>query len=625
MCGINGATAASLDTLKKMNDALSHRGPDASGVFHDEHVSLGHRRLAVVDLSEGGVQPMGYQKEFGASSEVFHPDSYKESKYVLVFNGEIYNYEEIRAHLQSTGYVFRTESDSEIILAAYDAWGEACVTHFNGMWAFAIYDKEKETLFISRDRLGVKPLYYSLGEGTFSFSSEIKGLLAAGVDTSLDSESVELYFSLGFIPAPHSIYRAIRKLPAAHTMRYDLAAHTCGISQYWEMPQYAPEYNRGKLIAEGKELLADATRIRMRADVPVGAFLSGGLDSSAIVGEMRKYTKAENLHTFSIGFDGIYDESRFIHLVADTMQTKHHHTYFTRDDFDTRVADFVHMYDEPLADTSGFPTRLLSEKTREHVTVALSGDGGDEVFGGYWSHIAGRRFDLLQRVPRFIRVILAHIPRSGIFARTPLHSLQVACRLSLGRPEDFLADMAFGDTFRTDNTREWLRERFAYALERGRGVYAEALRIHDAISNTLPDAFLVKVDRASMFHSLEVRSPFLDYRFFEYAQRIPSKWKVGLFRGKILMREIIKDCVPQEILHRGKQGFSPPINDWIVEEQYQEELKQAVADLESISPVVADWYRERLSVSTTVNRIYLVRLFVFRAWFKYWVLEKSKI
>ena len=602
-----------------MNDAIKHRGPDAVGVFFDQGVALGHRRLAVIDLSPAGVQPMGYRKQDGASSETFHPERFVRADFILVFNGEIYNYRALREELIREGCTFSTESDSEVILAAYSVWGFSCVTHMNGMWAFCIYDKKKQILFASRDRLGVKPFYYTATDAGFRFSSELKGLVASEIDKTLDKEALGLYFSLGFIPAPFTIYSSVRKLEAAHNIQYEIASQTYSIERYWELPRYSPKGSRAELVAEGKELLADAVRLRVHADVPVGAFLSGGLDSSAVVGEMRKYTKSENLHTFSIGFDGRHDESPYINIVSGAFKTKHHHSYFGREDFEEHLEDFATMYDEPFGDFSGFPTRLVSKEAREFVTVALSGDGGDEVFGGYPAHVAGYRLDLIKRLPRFLRKIIASLQFPESSSRASLRALTVACRLTLGNPDNFLAEARIGDGIRTLETKRWLKDRFAYALDRGQGSYAEALRIHDALSNTLPDTFLVKVDRASMHHALEVRSPFLDYRFYEYAQRVPSKWKAGLFRTKIIMRDIIEGSVPEAIVHRNKQGFNPPIADWILDEAYRPRLEAAVALLEDMLPDIAGWYRDRITLDTEVNRNYLVRLFLFQIWYERWI------
>lgn len=622
MCGIFGGTSLDHKTLSKMNQVLAHRGPDASGTFCDEKISLGHRRLAVVDLSEGGVQPMGYSKERGACSQVYNSESFQDSPYILIFNGEIYNFQDIRENLKKEGWVFTTESDSEVILAAYDAWGEGCVNHFNGMWAFCIYDKKRQVLFASRDRLGVKPFYYTHTD-SFTFSSELKGLIEAGIPKNIDVSAVELYFSLGFIPSPHTIFSGVHKLPAAHNLRLSLADNTCTTWRYWDIPLYNPEYDKKKLIEEGRALLEETTRMRLHADVPIGAFLSGGLDSSAVVGQMRKYTKDSNLHTFSVGFDGAYDETPYIQVAHNTYATQHHHIYFTRDDFDQHISEFVTMYDEPMADVSGFPMRLVSEQAKRNVTVVLSGDGGDEIFGGYAAHRTGYRFDIFCLLPRFIRRLLARLPIPHGMQRTPLGMIQMAASLSLKEPEAFLADLHFPDRFRSATSSAWLREQFSHALQYSGGKYAEALRIHDVRANTLPDTFLVKVDRAAMFYGLEVRSPFLDYRWFEFAQRIPSRWKAGLFQTKVLMRAIIHDLIPSEIINRKKQGFSPPIAEWICEPCYQPTLQKSLQTLSHVAPSVAQWYREEHNTLVTAGAANLIRLFIFQKWYEHWIESKT--
>ncbi len=624
MCGINGGTFSNKTVVEKMNNAIGHRGPDARGLFTDEQISLGHLRLSVIDLSPAGSQPMWYRRDQGASSEQFHPERMATGDYGLVFNGEIYNYAYIRDQLSKEGYVFTTQTDSEVILASYAAWGESCVTRFNGMWAFCIYDRKRRVLFCSRDRMGVKPLYYYHEASTFLFSSEIKGLLAhenlrINEPTNIDTEAVELYFSFGYIPAPLTIYKNVRKLEAAHNLSFNLTTHEVSVARYWELPRYAPHGRKKDLIQEGAELLTDAVKLRLHADVPVGAFLSGGLDSSAIVAEMKKQIDAPMLHTFSIGFEGRYDETSYIDIVRAYLGTNHHHAYFKREDFEEHVDDFVTMYDEPMADYSGFPTRLVSEHARKHVTVSLSGDGGDEVFGGYPAHVMGYQLDLLVRLPRFVRAVVAKLSLPSRLKRTKLGTLVAACRASLSDPGNFLAGATLGKGIRTESARARMRKEYAYALERGGNSHAEAMRIYDALFNTLPNAFLVKVDRASMFHALEVRSPFLDYRFFEYAQRIPSKWKAGIKNTKILMRDIITDMLPAGIVYRNKQGFEPPIADWMLDGTYDATLSDGVRNLEKIVPEIASWYQERLTTRSADDKTYLVRLFLFQKWYEKWV------
>jgi asparagine synthase (glutamine-hydrolysing) len=318
---------------------------------------------------------MRYSKEHGGSSEVHNPKTPWDI--AIVFNGEIYNFPTLKEDLASKGYVFSTHSDTEVILASYLEWGVDCVQKFNGFWAFAILDTQKNSVFFSRDRFGKKPLYYWHQEnGDFAFSSEMKGLLKLnGISQKIDSEALDFYFTIGFIPAPWSIYQSVRKLESGHSATYDLKTGEFKTFRYYHLPPYRPIHDRKALIEEGRKLLEDATRIRMFADVPVGAFLSGGLDSSSVVAEMTKFVKKENLHTFSIGFEGKYDETPYITTVKNAFGTNHHHQYFRCEDFESMLEDIPHYYDEPFGDYSCFPTTFVSRLAKEYVTVALSGDG----------------------------------------------------------------------------------------------------------------------------------------------------------------------------------------------------------------------------------------------------------
>lgn len=610
-----------------MNEAIAHRGPDGSGVYIGDGVALGHRRLAIIDTSEAGVQPMRYSKKTGAL-RTSGPDGLSDAAETIIsFNGEIYNYLELRTELEELGYVFTTETDTEVILAAYAAWGKDCVQRFNGMWAFCIYDKAGKELFLSRDRLGVKPLYYYQTDTEFLFSSEIKGLLASsGVFNraqNINREAVELYFSLGYIPAPHTIYKHVYQLQPAHNMVVDIATGESEQNQYWELPDHDPIYDKQLLLSSGKELLDSATSLRMRADVPVGAFLSGGLDSTSVVAAMQHHTSLDKLHTFSIGFEGTYDESDYIEIARTAFGTIHHHQYFTKSDFKEQLHAFAEIFDEPMSDHSGFPTQMVSGMAREHVKVALSGDGGDEVFGGYASHILGARIDLLRRLPGSIRRLLALLPVGKKGGKLSLRSFVLACRLTLNAPEHFVAEAMFGDTLRTDIAKKWLREAFSVSYVKSGGSFAEALRIFDVLFNTLPHKYLTKLDRASMHHSLEVRSPFLDYRFYEYAQTIPTSWKVNILKAKLLLGELVKGDVPDAIISRKKQGFEPPVYQWLQDEENEPVLQQALTTLTSIAPDVAAWYKKYDQLHT-IDPKHLFRLYSFQLWWQRWVEDVQK-
>lgn len=615
MCGIVGGTSCEKAVIKKMAATIRHRGPDDNGIFTDRRIGLGHLRLAIVDLSPLGHQPMQY--------------THKGRTITIVFNGEIYNYQDVRAELVAMGYHFRSQSDTEVILASYFAWGDRCVERFNGMWALVIYDPARNRVFCSRDRLGKKPFHYTVRDGEFLFASELKALLAnpkVGLTSvkarrdAIDTEAVQLYFSLGFIPAPWTVYAGVRKLEASHNLVFDLKTRTVHTQRYYDAPVYDPIPNKKKLIAEGRALLHDATRLRLIADVPVGAFLSGGLDSSAVVGEMASLVDLKKLHTFSIGFEGKYDETPYINIVKNAFGTKHHHTYFTKKDFERLLPSYAQVYDEPFGDFSGFPTTVVSELARKHVTVALSGDGGDEIFGGYMTHVTGHRLALLGKLPRAIRALGANLPAKknlGGFANA--YMLKNAFKLTFEDPAAFYAKALAEDGIRPEVYVRWTTEKLRDCLTKSQGNLPEALRLYDLLYQTIPDHFLVKVDRASMRHALEVRSPFLDHRFIAFSQRIPAHWKVDAFKTKKLMREIITGIVPEAIVKRGKQGFTPPLAEWIHEPKYDRVVFRGLAHLKTIDPTIARFFEERvLPQRNALYTNYRIRLFLYGLWIETW-------
>jgi asparagine synthase (glutamine-hydrolysing) len=520
MCGINGFNFLNNMLIQQMNDAIKHRGPDDSGIFADNNVTLGHQRLSIIDLSSAGHQPFVY--------------NHKNRKVVIVFNGEIYNFQEIKMELEVKGYKFFSKSDTEVLLASYLEWGYECVNHFNGMWAFVIYDVNNKIFFCSRDRTGEKPLYYYNQKEKFIFSSELKGILASNDDIArednIDPEALGLYFSLGFIPAPYTIYKNIYKLEARQNLIFDLKDKSIRKWYYYEIPEYKPIYDKRKLIEEGRALLKDAVRLRLISDVPVGAFLSGGLDSSAIVGEMSTFVELKNLHTFSIGFEGKYDETPYINLVKNYFGTIHHHAMFTEKDFEQLINIYAWIYDEPFGDFSGFPAYDVSKIAKHYVTVVLSGDGGDEIFGGYLNHIIGKRMELIRKLPKWLRAAGARIPvRNNLDSSISSYALKKAFKISLSPHEQFYAMSMGEDVLKTEIYKNWTIEKLKYCYEKSGGSLAETLRLYDLLYNTLSDHYLAKVDRASMANAIETRWSFLDHRFIEFAQKIPSEWKVDLF------------------------------------------------------------------------------------------------
>lgn len=640
MCGINGFIVRKNDSIDlvwrigEMNQSLSHRGPDDSGdaileFSEDFAASLWQARLSIIDLSIRGHQPMFYTHGFGASNERFEMQN--EWEYSIVFNGEIYNYQDVRKELEWLGYTFSTGSDTEIILASYHAWGKESVHKWNGMWSLCLFDKKKNEFFCSRDRFGKKPFYYFLDNDRFLFSSEIKGLLVHPEITintaeNIQQDALDFYFTTGYIPAPLTIYKNVSKLEAWKnmTIRVENNKLVSESYSYYEIPEFAPEDDRDALIAEWKTLLADAVKIRMfSADVPVGAFLSGGLDSSSVVAEMTKYTDKSKLHTFSIGFEWRYDETPYINIVKDAFGTNHHHEYFKEEDFERLLAIIPHHYDEPFGDYSNFPTTFVSELARKYVTVSLSWDGWDEIFGGYMMHKVAHQMWYLYALPSFLRKALYALVPATSNNLSLLSKLKEALRVASFPKEDFYAELGGSTLYRPESFKKWTREKLRYLLIKNHWNFVQTIIDFDLLYNTIPDNFLVKVDRASMSQSLEIRSPFLDYRFVELARRIPTKWKVSISKTKIIMRDIIAGIVPDAIVNRGKQGFEPPIADWILRADYTDEIKTGLESLFQENILSQEWYEfyktRVFAENNQVYNVFKIKLFLLLRWKAHWI------
>lgn len=615
MCGINGFNFNDTSLIKRMNSLLKHRGPDGSSHFNNDSVSLGHARLSIIDLSDLASQPMTYD--------------YNGSKFVIVFNGEIYNYIEVKQQLIKTNkYTFNTSSDTEVVLAAYVEWGEKCVDRFNGMWAIAIYDLINNQLFLSRDRLGVKPLYYYSKNKKFIFSSEIKGILCHEYlnlqnQYSISKDSVNLYFSLGYIPAPFTIYTDINKIEPATNMLVSLTdGSILSKYKYYICPSVDEIGTRKDLIEEGKYLLEDSTKLRMRSDVPVGAFLSGGLDSTSIVGEMANFTTLKNLHTFSIGFDDKnYDESIYIDIASKYFKTNHHHYIYKELDFIESLNKFSEFFDEPFGDYSALAGFKVSKMASEHSTVVLSGDGGDEIFGGYPIYNAGYIYDKISFIPKSIRSKISSSISSLANSSQQINKIKQLLDLSLSDKASFYSNLYNKQRFKPDIYKSWTNDNLMISLGYTNGNMAEGLRIFDLLFNTLSNNYLVKVDRTSMASSIEVRSPFLDYRFIKFAQKIPTNLKVNYTESKILMREIIRDLVPVEILNRKKMGFTPPIYKWLYDLLNEEKFNKYVSYLELFNNDLVTFYKKIFYQKeyNNLKEYELIKLVIFAKWYEYWI------
>ncbi|MBC2669594.1 XrtA/PEP-CTERM system amidotransferase [Novosphingobium piscinae] len=568
MCGIAGLfhlhTPKPVDParIEAMCTAMVHRGPDGGGVWVGPGVGLGHRRLSIIDVA-GSPQPMA------------SPDG----RAVLVFNGEIYNYRELRAELRALGATFRTDGDSEVILAAWQQWGEGCLARLHGMFAFALYDLAERTLFLARDRLGVKPLYYApLSDGSLAFASELKGLLAHPLlRREIDPQAVEDYLAWGYVPDHRCILSGVHKLPAGHALLLRGNGQLPAPSQWWDVSFADRHAGRpADLEAELVHLLRQAVTSRMVADVPLGAFLSGGVDSSSVVALMAEASSGP-VKTCSIGFDvGELDETGYAARVARQFATDHRTRTVSPDDFGA-VDTLAAMFDEPFADASALPTWRVCQLARESVTVALSGDGADEAFAGYRRQRFHYHEDRLRRlVPQGARAALfgslgAVYPKAD-WAPRPLRAKTTLLALAEAGEQAYARALAINDPATRDSlyTAAFRRELGDYRAEQPLVALMQAAPARSGLDRAqyadlrfwLPGDILTKVDRTSMAVSLEAREPLLDHRLIEFAARLPEGLRIKRGQGKWLVKTAMRRYLPDEILFRPKQGFVTPTAQW---------------------------------------------------------------
>ena len=588
MCGITGFWNQSnnfkADDLtaiaKKMSDSLLHRGPDNGGIWTDGEIgiALGHRRLSIVDLSPEGHQPM-------LSAQ---------GRYVIVFNGEIYNFGELRRELMLLGHNFRGHSDTEIMLAAFSEWDvEQSVQRFNGMFAFALWDRQERLIYLVRDRLGEKPLYYGWIGNTLIFASELKAIKAyPDFHPEINRDALALFLQYSYVPAPYSIYQNIYKLPAGTSLTWNGINTYPAPVAYWSVKQAAEQGVSNLFIGsvvEAEEqlekLLFDSVGLRMLADVPLGAFLSGGIDSSLIVALMQAQSN-QPTKTFTMGFhEDAYNEAQYAKAVAQHLGTDHTELYVSSQDALDVIPKLPTLYDEPFADASSIPTFLVSQLARQHVTVSLSGDGGDELFGGYNRYLWGQKiWNNIGWMPLFLRKVFANILTSVspqiwdyIFENLPtflpskfkqstpgnkLHKL--ATILGFSSPEAMYTNLIS----HWQNPQSIVRNtsRYPDSLSSFSGSALTdftQLMMYCDTTNYLPDDILVKVDRAGMGVSLEGRIPFLDHRLVEFAWTIPMSMKIQNGQGKSILRKILYKYVPQHLIERPKSGFTVPIDGWL--------------------------------------------------------------
>jgi len=608
MCGIvaafniKGENTPSLETIKKQCEVISHRGPNNFGHYADEYVSLGHRRLSIIDLDKRSNQP------------------FVKDNLVIVHNGEVYNYLEIKSDLERNyGCRFVTESDTEVILEAYRQFGVECVDRFNGMFAFIIWDKLSKQLYVCRDRLGVKPLFTIEEGGTHYFASDIKSLWQLfPPEGRMNSAAVISYFSQSYISIPESSTQGINKFPAATWGLFDQSGEKR--NKYWDLNNvHKQKMSFGEAVEETEALLKNAISVRLRSDVPVGCFLSGGVDSSLVTaitaGEM-----GESFHTYSIGFDSkVADESPYSSRVSERYNTQHHHLKLDDSCLES-LPKIVWYYSELFGDSSSVPSYFVSEEAHKELTVVLTGDGADEAFGGYVDPYAMYLNRGYKNVPGFLRSMVKSCTPNSSF--TPIRWLNKFNDLASRSPEDIYTSLKSGswhpyaNAFKTNG----------FTLEENASHYLDSCKREDAvdkfvyadISDRMAHDFLVKVDMATMAHSLEARSPFLDYRLFELGYSIDSKVHYTHFKRKAVLKKILEKYVDKDIIHRRKMGFSIPKAQWLRSSKWLPIVKELVSkpsmlgefiDLNCVNKILSEFERGN---DQHANRVWLL------IWFQLW-------
>jgi asparagine synthase (glutamine-hydrolysing) len=611
--------------LQAMAASLRHRGPDDHGIWSDGLAGLAFARLAIIDLSAAGHQPMS-----SGDGQVW-----------LTFNGEIYNFQELRAELVAKGHKFRSRSDTEVILCGYLAWGDDVLQRLRGMFAIALWDRRSRRLLLARDRIGKKPLNYALTDEGLLFGSEMKAILEwPGIPREADLGALHHFLTYQYVPAPLTAFRAIKKLPAAHKMAVtiDQAGRLSPpqIECYWRLPSPRPRYRPIDIDEAADELthrLEECVRIRMISDVPLGAFLSGGVDSSSVVAMMARQGGGK-VKTFSIGFENPeYDETRYARMVAERYETEHHEMVVHPDAVEI-LPKLVHHYNEPFADPSAVPTFYLAELARRHVTVALNGDGGDEAFMGYGRYKSMYAISRSDRWPKWLRSLgagtLGNLPLRGRLASRATTLARLLGPDTRSRPHQYAFTItAFADEHKQLGYGEAMRS-YAQcsALDILQPYFAEAAGLVSGanwsdIHVYLPDDLMVKVDIATMAHSLESRSPLLDHSFLEWALTLPEDVTLPRGETKAIFKKAMEPYLPREVLYRPKMGFGCPVDHW-----FRNELKEMAYDLLLSSAATNRGIVERRAVKALLDEhcsgsqahhTRLWPLLMMELWFRMWV------
>lgn len=555
MCGIVGFNWEDKKLLRAMIKSLTHRGPDDDGLFSDSKISLGHRRLSIIDLSKKGKQP------------IFN----EEGSICVVFNGEIYNFKELREDLEKKGHKFKSDTDTEVIVHGYEEYGENICSYLDGMFAFAIWDSRNKNLFIARDNIGIKPLYYYFNNGKLIFASEIKAILNHKIPREINHTCLTNFLNLRFSPGDKTIFSNIKKLPPGHSLNYNKSG--LRIKNYWKFPKLSSKNNPS--VKKVDSLINKAVEKRLLADVPVGVFLSGGLDSSTIVAHMSKLT--DKIKTFAVGFDKEINETEYARIISNHFETDHKDIIL-----DKEIVSFlpkvVWHLDEPLSDPAALPTYLLCKEVSKNVKVALSGEGGDEVFGGYSSFNYSNYIEKLNKIPYTVRKRFAPLlSKASTKANYPYKQMlgvtsEILNSKSLRESYEKLFYLPFGKKeleFLRGKSQKQVLEKYL------KNNQLKDAAIHFYFKEWLPNDLLMKVDKMSMANSLEVRVPFLDLKLISYFSGLNHKYK----KNRFLFRKSIKEILPKKILKRKKQGFILPIANWFDKKDFLERIEPHISDL----------------------------------------------
>lgn len=555
MCGIYMTNIGyTKSRIEEKLCSIKFRGPDNLGYEKAENITLGHIRLSILDLEARSNQPY----------------TFKNLK--IVFNGEIYNYQAIKKELENIGYDFETTSDTEVLIKSYYEWGNDSISKLNGMFAFAIYDKDKNLVFCARDRLGVKPFYYYWKDGSFEICSQLRPLIRS--DSKVSDKGISIYLDCGYIPTPYSIIQDIYKLPPGNFMEIDLNNGTLHTEEYWNL---SPVIKNNITYEDAKqqlhELLKDAVKIRLQSDVPICCFLSGGIDS-ALISSIASNVSNEKINTFTIGFDDpVYDESTLAEKYSSIIGSEHLEIKCSPQDILNMLPVFIKVYDEPFADSSALPSLLLNSVAKQYATVALSGDGGDEGFLGYKHFDAMTKFEKIKKIPFWIRSLISKFNWYRLYGTRSLYIKGIlGCRNSNELSERIFTGY---DTLQIKREKEW----FNYYSDYKKLTKDSLQKCADLnIKLWLENDSNVKVDRASMAFSVEVRSPFLDYRIIEFSRSLPVKFRYQKGRKKRILRDILNEYIPENIFDKPKKGFSIPLSNWIKNELKDDIQKELTRD-----------------------------------------------